>query len=101
MDGPGELLSTVSLIQQIVGERLQVSQVGATKIVRLGEDHYTSNSVLEQGPTQTAEVAVLRVVDLGDTPGVDPGTDGLAVDLDLLLGANDRERHQRLQLYVR
>ena len=50
----------------------------------------------QQRVPQAAEVRVLGVVDLGDTPRVDPGTDGLPVDLNLLLGADDGERHHRL-----
>ena len=36
---------------------------------------------------------MLWVVNLGNTPRVDPGTDGLAIDLDLLLRTNDGEGH--------
>ena len=39
---------------------------------------------------------MLWVVNLGNTPRVDPGTDGLAIDLDLLLRTNDGEGHHGL-----
>ena len=57
--------------------------------------------VLEQSTAQTAEVAVLGVVNFSDTPGVDPSTDGLAVNLNLLLGTNDGERHHSLYNTIR
>ena len=50
--------------------------------------------VLEQSTTQTAEVAVLGVIDLGDTPGVLATLDGAAVwGLDIFGGSNDGEGH--------
>ena len=39
---------------------------------------------------------MLRVVDLDDTPRVDPGADELSVDLNFFLRANNREGHHGL-----
>ena len=52
--------------------------------------------VLEQRAPKPAEVGMLRVVDLRDTPWVDPRTDQLTIHFDLILRANDRKRHKRL-----
>lgn len=45
---------------------------------------------------EALEVAVLRVVDLDDAPRVAARAHGLAVDLDLLLRADDRKGHEGL-----
>lgn len=76
---PGELLGTVCLVQHILGEHLQVREVRA-----------------EDGAAQALEIRVVGVVHLCDTPRVDTRADGLAVDVDLLLGANDGEREESL-----
>ena len=51
----------------------------------------------KQRVPQTAEVRVLGVVDLGDTPRVDACTNRLAVNHDLLFRADDREGEQGLE----
>lgn len=101
MDSPGELLRTVRLVQHVVSKGLQVSQVGAM-IIGLAPSTLKAmlEDALQESTTETAEVAVLRVVDLSNTPGVDPGADGLAVNLNLLLRTNDREGHHRAELAV-
>ena len=57
--------------------------------------------LLEQSAPEAAEVAVLGVVNFSDTPRVDPSTDGLAVNLNLLFGTNDGERHHGLYDTIR
>ncbi len=52
--------------------------------------------LLKQSTPEAAEVTVLRVVNLGNPPRVDPSTDGLPVNLNLLLRSDDGERHHGL-----
>ena len=99
MHGPRKLLGTVRLVEDIVRQRLEVRQVGASQIglATTGYRDATARNSLEQGAPEATEVAVLRVVDLSNAPRVDPSTDGLAIHLNFLLGANDRERHHGLR----
>ena len=55
------------------------------------------SDALEQSTTEAAEVGVLRVVDLDDTPRVDPGTDELTINLNLFLRADNGEGHHSLE----
>lgn len=56
--------------------------------------------LLQEGTPQPAEVRVLRVVDLCDTPWVYPSPYGLAVNFDLFLRSDDREGKKRLCRYI-
>lgn len=80
VDGPRELLGTVVLVQEVVGDLLEVREVR-----------------VEQRRAEAAKVAVLGVVDLDDAPRVATRADELATDLNLLLGSNDGERKQGLR----
>lgn len=51
----------------------------------------------KQSTPQSAEVRVLRIVNLNDAPWVYSGTDGLSVYLDLLFRADNGERHHSLE----
>lgn len=60
---------------------------------------YSDNS-LQQSASQPAEVRVFRVIDLGNTPGVYPGTNGLPVTFNLLLATHNGKRKKRLRKSV-
>lgn len=64
----GKLLSTISLVQNILSQSLEVVEMGA-----------------KNGAPETAKVRVLGVVDLSDTPRVHPCADRFTVELDFLL----------------
>lgn len=83
MHSARELLRTVRLVEDVVRERL-----------KLGEMR------VEQRAAEAAEVAVLGVVDLNDAPRVDARADELAVNLDLVLGADDGEGHESAEFGV-
>ena len=79
-------------------QRLEVRQVGTLQVglAAAGYGDATARNLLEQGAPKAAEVTVLGIVDLRNAPRVDSSTDRLAIHLNFLLGANDRERHHGL-----
>lgn len=79
MHSPGKLLGTVSLVQEVISERLEVSQMR-----------------IEKCASQSAEVRVFGVVDLSDTPGIDPCSDRLAINLDFFLRTNNGKGKESL-----
>ena len=71
------LLCTICLVVVLLGGVDEVEHVGSDK-----------------DSAELLEVAVLLVLDLSDTPGILTALDGAAVvGLNVLLGANDGERH--------
>jgi hypothetical protein len=79
IDGPRELLGTVGFVQDVLGEHLEVTQMGA-----------------KDGTPQANKIRVVGVIDFNDAPRVDSGTDWLAIDFDLLFGAYNGERQESL-----
>lgn len=57
----------------------------------------TTKHLPKQSTPQSAEVRVLRIVNLNDAPWVYSGTDGLSVYLNLLFRADNGERHHTLE----
>lgn len=82
-NGARELLGTVVLVEEVVGDFLEVGKVRA-----------------EKGGAETTKVRVCWVVDLDDSPWVATAADGLAVDHNLLLGTNNGEWKQGAELTV-
>ena len=78
-----ELLRTIVLIQEVMGNLLQVGKM----------------AVKERG-SNGEEVRVARVVHLDNTPGVLAGADRSAADLDNVLGADNGEGHEPTELCV-
>ena len=83
VDRPRELLGTVRLVKDVVGEGLELSQMSVEKCA-----------------PQAAEVGVLGVVDLDDAPRIDACTDELAVNFNLVLGTDNGKRHEGTELAV-
>jgi hypothetical protein len=83
LDGLAELLGTVVLVQEVVGDLLQISKMA-----------------VQQRRADGKEVGMAGVIDLDDTPGVLASADLAAADLDDVLGADDREGHQSPELCV-
>ncbi|KAI6760799.1 hypothetical protein HG530_009659 [Fusarium avenaceum] len=77
------LLGTVVLVQEVVGDFLQISQVA-----------------VEQRRSNSEKIGVTRVVDLDDTPGVVTSADLAATNLDNILRSNNGERHETTELGV-
>lgn len=78
-----ELLGTVVLVEEVVGDLLQVSQVA-----------------VEQGAADGQKVRVPGVLDLDDTPRVLPGAHFPVVDLHEVFRAHNGKGHQSAQLGV-
>lgn len=83
LDGLAELLGTVVLVQEVVGDLLQVGKMAVQKRGANGQ-----------------EVGVARVVDFDDTPGVLTGANLAAANLDDILRADNGEGHETPQLGV-
>jgi hypothetical protein len=83
LDGLAELLGTVVLVQEVVGDLLQISKMA-----------------VQQRRADGKEVGVAGVIDLDDTPGVLASADLAASDLDDVLGADDSEGHESSELCV-
>lgn len=98
MDGPGKFLSTVCLVENIMGQRLQVSEMGASPYIfrNNGLPKETWYYSLQQSAPEATEVGVLGVVDLGNTPRIDPSTNKLTVQFNFLLRTDNGERHHSL-----
>ena len=94
VDGARQLLGTVSLIEDVVCQRLEISQVCASsQLLWPSVQEADWDDILQESPSQAREVRMLRVVHLGNAPRVDPGPNCFAVDLNFLLRADDGERH--------
>lgn len=78
-----ELLGTVVLVEEVVSDLLQISQVA-----------------VEQGTANGQEVGVPGVLDLDNTPGVLSGAHFPVINLDKVLGANNSKGHQSTELGV-
>ncbi len=83
LDALAELLGTVVLVEEVVSNLLQVSQMA-----------------VEKGGADGEEVRVARVVDLDDAPGVLASSDLAATDLNDILGSDDGERHEATELGI-
>lgn len=78
-----ELLRTIVLIQEVVGDLLEIGEVA-----------------VKQRGSDGEEVRVARVIHLNDTPGILARADGSPSNLDNVLGADDGEGHQPPELGV-
>lgn len=96
VNGPGQFLRTVSLIQHVVGQRLEVGEMRAMRLSAQGF-RARQGCLLEQSRAESAEVGVLWVVDLCQTPRVDTSADKLAIHLNLFLRTNDGKWKKNLQ----
>lgn len=58
MNGPRQLLGTISLVQDIMSQRFEISQVraGRDKVLMSRHAEQTGGNVLEKSATQSAEV---------------------------------------------
>ena len=83
LDALAQLLGTVILVQEVVGDLLEVRQVAVEKCRADGE-----------------EVRVTRVVDLHHAPRVLAGADLAAANLHHVLGADNSEGHEASKLRV-
>lgn len=79
----GQLLGTVVLVQEVVGDLLQVGQMA-----------------VKQSGSDGQEVGVAGIVNLHDTPWVLASADLAATNLNDFLRANDGEGHQAPELGV-
>ena len=74
--------------------RLHLLRAVGLVVVLLGGVNQVEHVGPDENSAELLEVAVFLVLDFGDTPGVLSALDGAAiVGLDVLLGANDGERH--------
>jgi len=84
MHSPGKFLCAVGFIEKIVSQRLQVGKVRAILIWSTRSlIPFERRMLLEKCTPQSAKVGVLRVVHLGDTPGVNSSSNKLSVNLNL------------------
>ena len=79
-----------------MGQRLEVREMRAGYRLVMKIRWSNKKTILEQSGPETAKVRVLRVVDFRIAPRVDTSTDELAIDLNFLLGANDRKGEEVL-----
>lgn len=79
----GQLLGTVVLVQEVVGDLLQIRQVA-----------------VQQRRSNGEEVRVARVVNLHNTPWVLASTDCAAANLNALLRTDNSEWHQTSKLSI-
>lgn len=78
-----KLLSTVVLIEEVVGNLLQVCQMA-----------------VEEGGPNSKEVGVTRVINLDNTPRILASSNLAATNLDDVFGANDSKRHETSELGI-
>lgn len=83
LDRLAELLGTVILVEEVVGDFLQVGQMAVKK-----------------GGSDGQEIRVAGVVNLDDAPGILAGSDTAAVNLDDFFGADDSEGHETSELGI-
>jgi hypothetical protein len=83
LDALRQLLGTVILVQEVVGDFLQISEMA-----------------VEKGGSNGEEVGVAGVINLNDTPGILAGADLATTNLDNILGANNGEWHETSQLGI-
>ena len=83
IDALAELLGTVVLVEEVVGNFLQVTQVAVKESAANGE-----------------EVGVTRVLNLDNSPWVLACAHFAVIDLDEILGSNNGEGHQTTQLGI-
>ncbi len=75
-----QFLSSISFVENIFSQGLEVVEMGT-----------------EDGAPELAKVGVLGVVDLSNTPWVDACANGLSVNVNLFLGADDGKRKKILR----
>ena len=99
IQGVREFQCPIGLVQRVIGQRLEVMNVRAAKhIIRLHHSKDRAHNALHQHPLQTAQVRVPRVVNLNNTPGINPSTNKPSIHLNFFLRTNNRKRHHGLQI---
>ena len=87
-----QLLRAITLVEQVVGDLLEVSKMGPAEVI---DDYEAQHKALHQKcVSQASKVRMFRVIDLDDTPRVPPPSDRLTVDHDLFFGADNGKWHQ-------
>ena len=90
MDAPGQLLCSVGFVEDVFRQRLEVIQMRTGRGMRQGV--YNLNGHLpKNGTTEPLEIGVLWVVYFGNTPGINPCADSVAINLDNLFRTNNRK----------